>query len=193
MNKLVAVLLLCLSTQAFAMKVAGIKVEDKARVDSTMLRLNGAGLRSKLIVDIYVAALYMGEKKSTADAVLADAGPKRVALHMMRHVEAGDFMEAFIKAVKANHNPEEFVSLAGRFLKFTRVFTNVGVVEKGDVITLDYLPGADKASAITVVGVNGKERERMQGEDFYRALLKIWLGENPVQDDLKKELLGAGP
>jgi hypothetical protein len=31
----------------------------------------------------------------------------------------------------------------------------------------------------------------MKGEAFYRALLRIWLGEKPVQDDLKKALLGG--
>jgi hypothetical protein len=193
MKRVLAVLFLCLSTQAFAMKVADVKVEDKVRVNSAQLILNGAGVRSKMMFEVYVAALYLGEKKTSAAAVMSDTGTKRVALHMMRHVDAGDFMDAFIKAVKANHNPEEFVSLAGRFLKFTRVFTNVGVVDKGDVITLDYLPATESSKAITVVGVNGKERERMEGDDFYRALLRIWLGERPVQDDLKKEMLGAAP
>jgi hypothetical protein len=31
----------------------------------------------------------------------------------------------------------------------------------------------------------------IQGEDFYRGLLRIWLGESPVQADLKKALLGG--
>ena len=29
------------------------------------------------------------------------------------------------------------------------------------------------------------------GQDFYRALLRVWLGDKPVQDDLKKALLGG--
>ena len=28
------------------------------------------------------------------------------------------------------------------------------------------------------------------GDDFYKALLRIWLGNKPVQDDLKPALLG---
>ena len=40
--------------------------------------------------------------------------------------------------------------------------------------------------------VNGKPAGKpISGEDFYRALLRIWLGDKPVQEDLKKSLLGA--
>jgi hypothetical protein len=46
-------------------------------------------------------------------------------------------------------------------------------------------------AAGTVLAVNGKPAgSPIAGEDFYRALLRIWLGERPVQDDLKKALLG---
>ena len=44
----------------------------------------------------------------------------------------------------------------------------------------------------TVLSVQGKPMGRpIAGEDFYRALLRIWLGDKPVQDDLKKALLGG--
>jgi hypothetical protein len=46
-------------------------------------------------------------------------------------------------------------------------------------------------AAGTQLTVDGKPSGApIPGEDFYRALLKIWLGEHPVQDDLKKALLG---
>ncbi len=186
MKNLIAIIMLCLPMQAFALKVSGVEVPEKVRVESSDLVLNGAGTRTKLVFKVYVAALYLGEKKGTAEDVLADGKPKRVELHMLRHVDAGEFMEAFRKGITANLTAEEFVPLSIRFLQFTKVFTSVGKVEEGSVITLDYLPGVG-----TVVGVDGKERWRVEGFDFYRGLLKIWLGSKPVQDDLKKSLLGG--
>ena len=61
--------------------------------------------------------------------------------------------------------------------------------KKGMRITLDWVPAAG-----TQLTVDGKPSGApIPGEDFYRALLKIWLGEHPVQDDLKKALLGEKP
>jgi hypothetical protein len=44
----------------------------------------------------------------------------------------------------------------------------------------------------TRVSLNGKELGKpIAGADFYRALLRVWLGDQPVQDSLKRALLGA--
>jgi hypothetical protein len=64
----------------------------------------------------------------------------------------------------------------------------VGVKEakKGMTIALDW------TGSETRVLVNGQPAGKpIAGEDFYGALLRIWLGEQPVQDDLKRALLGA--
>jgi hypothetical protein len=56
---------------------------------------------------------------------------------------------------------------------------------KGDVITLDYIPDDS-----TTVRINGTEKGKVPGADFNRALLEVWLGEEPVDSDLKRALLG---
>jgi len=180
-------LLLCLSGQASAFTVGGMVLDEKIQVNKTNLVLNGAGVRSKVIINVYVGALYLRAKKTTADAVLADTGTKRVSLRILRHLSAGDFMDAFNKAINANHTPEEYAPLAGRLIRFGRVFRDVGEVERGAVIDIDYMPETHE----TVLTVNGKERTRVQGADFYTAMLKIWLGKNPVQESLKRAMLGG--
>ncbi len=184
MKKLIVALLLCLPMQVFAVKVVGVDVPEKAQVAGRDLVLNGAGIRKKFVVKVYVAALYLEKKKDTANDVVMDGGNKRVALHILRHLNGGDFMEAFNKAINANHTADEYMPLAARLIRFSRVFRQVGEVDNGDVITLDYSPATG-----TVVAVNGKEYGRVQGEDFYRALLKIWMGTKPVSEELKMRLL----
>ncbi len=179
-------LVLCLPLQAWAAKVEGVDLAEKVHMEAGELVLNGAGIRTKYMFKVYVAALYLGDKRTAAEDVLAQDKPMRVELHMLRHVDAGEFMEAFRQAIMANLTKDEFNHLALRFLTFAKVFTDVGQVDKGDVITLDYVPGAG-----TVVGVAGKERTRVEGLDFYRGMLKIWLGNNPVDASLKKKMLGA--
>lgn len=182
-------ILLCglfLSMEAYALEVSGVKLDDKVQLDKQELVLNGAGVRTKVIFDIYVAALYLKEKTKKADVVLADAGSKRVALHILFGLDSGTLMEAFKNAFEANHSEAELSAMNAQLKKFYAIFGTIPEVKKGDVILLDYIPMTG-----TKVTVNGAERGVVEGAEFNRALLKIWLGRRPVQDELKKDMLNS--
>jgi hypothetical protein len=50
----------------------------------------------------------------------------------------------------------------------------------------------DSSGGAMQLAVDGKPAGApIPGDDFFGALLRIWLGDKPVQDDLKKALLGA--
>ena len=187
MKKLLLVLLLAASP-AFAAEVAGVRVDESARVANTDLKLNGAGLRSRAIFKVYAMGLYLQEKQATPAAIYAAPGPKRVHLHMLRDVDADDFSEALMAGVKDNHSEAELKALTPRLAILTAIMNEIKEAKTGLAIDLDWLPGAG-----TQVTLGGQARARpIPGEDFYRALLKIWLGDNPVSGDLKKALLGQG-
>ena len=189
MKKLIALFLLCLAAQAFAVEVAGVKLDGKVQVGNATLQLNGAGIRTRIFFDVYVAALYLGEKKTSAASVLADAGEKRMALHMLRDVGAKTLLDAFNAAIAANHTPDELAALDASIKEFSAIFNAMAEVKKGDVIALDYQPPS-KPSGGTQVSVNGVSKGKIAGAAFNTALLKIWLGEKPAQADLKRKLLG---
>lgn len=171
---------------AGAAEVAGVKLDDKTQVESRELVLNGAGLRKRVIFSVYVIALYLPEKKSDATSVLALPGPKRAAIHMLRDVGADTFTEALVDGLRANTPEAEYKSLEPRVKELASIMAQIGEAKKGMAIALDWTGSA------TQVLVNGKPAGApIPGEDFYRGLLRIWLGDKPVQDDLKKSLLGA--
>ena len=187
MKKLLLVLLLAASP-SFAAEVAGVRVDESARVANTDLKLNGAGLRSRAIFKVYAMGLYLQEKQATPAVIYAAPGPKRVHLHMLRDVDADDLSEALMAGVKDNHSEAELKALAPRLAILTAIMNEIKEAKTGLAIDLDWLPGAG-----TQVTIGGQPRARpIPGEDFYRALLKIWLGDNPVSGDLKKALLGQG-
>lgn len=177
-------LLLCLNVNA--KEVAGVRLADTAQVGNATLQLNGAGTRTKVIIDVYVGALYLGKKTSSAAEVLADAGPKRVALHMLYGMGSSTLKDAFQKAIEANHSATELQALDASLKKFYAIFTSLPGVSEGNVILLDYIPGAG-----TRVTVNGVEKGLVEGAEVNRAVLKIWLGEDPVEKSLKKAMLGV--
>lgn len=177
--------LLLWALPASALELAGVAVENKAKVGTGELVLNGAGIRTRAFFKVYVGALYLAEKKSTTADVLALAGAKRVALTLLRELSAQQLSDALGDGIHANSSAAEAEALKPRINELLALFTDG---KKGDVILLDFLPESG-----TAVRVNGDARGKpIAGEDFFRALLRIWLGDKPVDGDLKKGMLGQG-
>jgi Chalcone isomerase-like len=186
MKKLIFIFMMCVTTHTFALEVAGVKLEDKLQLDTHQLVLSGAGLRTKFFIKVYVASLYLGEKKHTAEAVLADSGAKRMSFHLMRDVTGRQVLDGINQAFVPNNSEEEMKALEARMNAFETIFTSVPEIKEGEVVNLDYIPGQG-----TRVTINGVDKGHIEGGDFYRALLKIWVGQKPVQAALKKSLLGG--
>ncbi|NTV96155.1 MAG: hypothetical protein HGA75_12185 [Thiobacillus sp.] len=181
-----AVAFLAGSVPVRAAEVAGAAFDETARVGETNLALNGAGLRSKFLFKVYAIGLYLPRKTGDAGQAVGQSGPKRVRIVTLRDVGAEMFTEGLTKGVEKNHGAAELAVLKPRMDQFGAVLRTLGEVAKGSVVTLDLLPGN-----LTRLSVNGAPLGKdIAGEDFYQALLRVWLGEHPAQDDLKTELLG---
>jgi hypothetical protein len=148
---------------AFAAEVAGVKLPDTDQ----QLVLNGAGLRKRAFFQVYAIGLYLPEKKAAAAEAIGAAGPKRVAIHMLRDVDAEQFTGALTDGMKDNHGEVEMKALEPRVKQLVGIMAAMKEAKEG-------MPAG----------------QPIAGEDFYRALLRIWLGDKPVQADLKKALLG---
>lgn len=187
MKKLLSVICcVLLSWNAGALELNGVKLADSVHVGSRDLQLNGAGVRSKLLFDLYIAALYLGEKTTSVTAVLDGAVEQRMALHLLRDIGASHLTSSLNKAIKANHTARELAALNANLIEFNALFSAMDAIRKGQVVTLDYLPETG-----TQVSVDGAIKGTVAGAAFHRALLKVWLGEKPAQEDLKKKLLGG--
>ncbi len=182
------VLLLCLLPLAVqAAEVAGVRIDDRTRVGNAELVLNGAGLRKRAFFQVYAIGLYLPQKSPDARAVLEQPGPKRVQIHMLRNVGADAFTEALADGIRANHSEADAKALEPRVGELGAIMAELKEAKKGMAIALDWQPATG-----TALLVNGAPHGKpIPGEDFYRALLRIWLGDKPVQDDLKKALLGG--
>jgi hypothetical protein len=173
-----------------AAEVGGVKLADKMRFDTggPELVLNGAGIRTRFVVKVYVAGLYLTEKKGAAADAIALGGPKRVSITMLRDVGAQQFNDALLDGFRANNSAAEVEKLKGPLDELSAVMSALGEAKKGSVIALDFVPGTG-----TRVLVDGAAKGKpIAGDEFYRGLLRIWLGDKPVDGDLKKGMLGQG-
>jgi hypothetical protein len=185
MRKFVIVVAALLAASAAnAVEVAGVKIDDKASVGGQELVLNGAGLRQRMVFKVYVAGLYLPAKAGSLPAVLEKA-PRRISLTLMRDVGSDEFVGALVDGMKENNSAAEIAAIKPQTDQLIAIVKAFNGVKEKDVVTLDFVDGATK------IGLNGAAKDTIPGEAFNRALTKIWLGDHPVQPDLKKALLGG--
>ncbi len=178
--------LVCGTTGTHAVEIGGIAVADTVKIGGVDLLLNGAGIRTRAVFKVYVGAIYVTDKKSAAAEVIAQRGPKRVALHMLRDLTAEQLGGALNDGLAANLSETERTQFKPQIDELKATMDAVGAAREKSVVTLDYLPEAGIRIAI-----DGAARGKpIAGEDFYRALLKIWLGDKPVDRSLKAGMLG---
>ena len=166
--------------------VNGYKFEDTAKVAGKDLKLNGAGMRTKFVIKVYAAGLYLPEKKTAVADVLKQDGPRRVTLQMARDISSEDFGKAFMDGLNENVDRAEKQKIVSQISKIGELFASVDGLKKGDVLHLDWIPGTG-----TQAELNGKKLgDPIPDINFYNAILRIWLGDKPVDRSLKPALLG---
>ncbi|MCY7305219.1 MAG: chalcone isomerase family protein [Rhodoferax sp.] len=183
--------LLCLAlwvpVDARAASLEGQRFEDAVRLANTEMLLNGLGLRGVIFIKGYVAGLYLPTRGSTYLDIAALPGPKRLQLRMLRATAPEAFIDALVGGMRKNSSEAELQQLDERIGQLSSAIQSGGAAKVGDVVNFDYLPEQG-----TVLTMNGKLLgQAISGADFYNAVLRIFIGEHPVDKKLKQGLLGG--
>ncbi|GAA4271899.1 chalcone isomerase family protein [Aquimarina gracilis] len=181
--------LVLVALMALTSATAQIRVGSKAVLPyeqtfaDTDLKLNGAGLREMLWIDLYAGGLYLQNKSKDPKEILDADETMAIKLNI---VSGFVTQKKMIKAVKDGFGKATFgntKALDERITKFIKFFSEP--IVKNDIFDLVYVKG---------VGVkaykNDKELGVIEGRDFKYALFKIWLGDEPASEPLKKGMLG---
>ena len=186
------VLLACtasLSTTVLAatVEINGVKLEDSADIRGSKLLLNGAGTRYKGPFKVYVAGLYLGKKASTLEDVVNQPGPKRIAVTMVREIDAGELGKLLTRGVQDNMAPGEMSKLVPGLVRMGQMFSEYPKLVVGDTFMIEWVPGAG-----SIVTVKGKTQgEPFKEPEFFKAIMSIWLGSVPADFKLKDALLNV--
>ena len=175
-----------LAQPALAVDVGGVKLDDTVQLASRELKLNGAGVRYKIIFKVYTIALYLPEKKTQLDDILALPGPRRLEIVMVRNITSDELGQAFMPGLKRSSDQADRTRLLSQTMQFGAMFEMVQGLKKGDILTVDWLPDEG-----TLCKLNGKQvGDKVPDLAFYNALLKIWIGAHPADTILRAHLLG---
>ena len=183
MRKLILAAALTLAAvTAGAATVSGVKLDDTASVGGQNLVLNGAALRKKFVVKVYVGALYLPSKQSNPAAIIAADAPRRQVMHFLYDVDKGKMVEAWEEGLEDNTpNASAEVKTA-----FKTLSTWMEDMKEGQRIVITYAPGTG-----TTVEVNGKNKGTLGGKAVADAILNTWVGPKPGPGaDFKKGVLG---
>jgi hypothetical protein len=154
-------------------ELEGFSFEPTVQLAGAKLLLNGAAVSSILSVRTTVVALYLPRRTTTPEAALAEPGPKRLCFYAMRDVSAKDLSNTFLERLRQNAMQEEIMANFVQISQFGGAFGNRPKLNRGDFVTLDYTPAANG----TVMALNGQKMgDPMQGESFFRMMMKIWMG-----------------
>jgi hypothetical protein len=156
---------------------------DSLQAGGAALLLNGAGVRTKYFMDLYVGGLYLKQQQGDAEKIIAGDEPMAIRLHIISSLITSEKMEAATREGFINATVGATAPLAGRIESFIGVFREK--IHKEDVYDFVYAPGAG-----TKISKNGKLKTTSEGIDFKKALFGIWLCAKPAQASLKEQMLG---
>jgi len=175
-------LLLCQPLQAASRTVADISFEESASIDGHQVLLRGVALLRWLnIFKVYVAALYLPEGSASND-VLADI-PKRLEISYLVSIPGPDFGKGAEAVLERNILPDELARLRNRIDRLNAAYLDV---KPGDRYALTYAPGKG-----TELSYNGRPLIFIEGADFAAAYFAIWLGEDPIDGEMRSKLVNG--
>ena len=175
------VLAVVLALPAAAKEVAGVKFPETVAAEGKELKLNGAGLRKKLVFNVYAVGLYVESPSRSAQQVIESDQVKRVRMSMLRDLDKKSITEAIVEGFKKNAK-DRMSAMQQRLDTFTAAIPDL---KKGDELVLTYVPGKG-----TTIESRAGEKISVGGKDFADALFSVWLGKSPVDEGLKDGMLG---
>jgi len=172
-----------LTSSAFAAEVGGINMPNTLKAGGTDLVLNGAGIRTKFFLKVYVTGLYLKQKNNDARNILNADEPMAVRLHITSGLVDSEKMESAVREGFEKSTNGNIAPIKNKIEGFINIFRSK--INKNDVYEFFYLP--DKG---VEVYKNGVLSAVIKGLEFKKDLFGIWLGDKPAQADLKEIMLG---
>ena len=172
---------------AEATQVQGVSYAPTLQLQGKALQLNGAGTRYKAVFKVYTAGLYLEKTAHSLQDIAALPGPKRISVTMLRDIDSAELGKLFARGMEDNMERAAFSRLVPGVMRMSDIFTQHKKLLTGETFTVDWIPGQG-----TVVTVKGQPQgEAFKEPEFFNALLGIWLGPKPADQQLRKALLST--
>jgi len=164
--------------------VNGVTVPRKIEFQGKTLQLNGAGGRSKMWLEVYVQALYLSQLSQDPQFIIDSDTEMAIRIEITSSMVSSSKLTKAMNAGFEKSASSNLNQLRTRIEEF-KTFLSDMITEK-DVFVLAYNPLDQTINVYKNEVLKGK----IPGFDFKKALFGIWLSDKPVDETLKKHLLG---
>lgn len=174
-----------------AVELEGVELAESVTAYGHKLVLNGAGVRKRGYFKADVTALYLPEKRTTAEAIYKLDGIRRIQLNILREFTSSTITRIFLADFKQSATEEEFKRLIGPIGQIGAAYSNVKRVSKGDVVNLDWVPGLGWMATHNgkVLTGDGGATMAIKDELAYQIYLRMYIGP-AAPEELRNGLLG---
>lgn len=174
-----------------AVELEGVELAETVTAYGHKLVLNGAAVRKRGYFKADVTALYLPEKRTTAEAIYKLNGVRRIQLNILREFTSSTITRIFLSDFKQSATDDEFKRLIGPIGQIGAAYSNVKRVSKGDVVNLDWLPGTGWMATHNGKALTGGDGSVMSIKDelAYQIYLRMYIGQ-AAPEELRNGLLG---
>jgi hypothetical protein len=165
-----------------AKEISGVNIPETLEAGQVSLSLNGAGVRSKFFVKVYVGGLYLQQKSDDPVSIIETDDPMAIRLQITSSMITSEKMENATREGFSNATNGDVAPIKDQIDKFISVFKEI---KENDIFDLIYIPGKG-----TEVYKNSEYHSIIEGLPFKQALFGIWLCDKPAQKSLKNDMLG---
>jgi hypothetical protein len=188
-NKAVKLIILSsifLSFQCVAENLTAVSLEEVITLSpgGTELRLKGAATKSNARQAVYIGGLYLQDNAESVTDIIENTGAKRFIIKTDDSIMPNAIIRAINLGITVNHSESELTELNPLVELFTQIWKSN--IKQGDEICIDFDPAQG-----TLIGVNGVQQGIIPGSLFYKAFLKTWLGDKPLNKTIKRQLMGG--
>ena len=184
-RSLLAAALIFASGASFAAtEISDVTIPDTIALQGETLNYNGAGVRSKFFIDLYVGSLFTANTTHDAKSVIDSKEATAIRLNITSNIITSEKMSKAMNEGFELAAGDNKANLNVKIKDFIQTFS--APIQKGDQFTLLSVPGEGLISY-----KNGEFLSITAGEDFRKTVLAIWLGEKPTDKSLKEDMLGA--
>lgn len=171
--------------QAQSAEAFGVHYAPSLTVEGRTLTLNGTGVAYRALAKLYAVGLYLPHKSSQTAEVLGMEGPKQLRFVLLRSMRVDELGKVITGGIEHNHTRAQFFSLVPAIRTMGEQFSRIPRLKANDVVTIEHVPPRG-----TVFLVNDQPAGlSIKDPQFFPAVLKVWLGEQPHSPDLKDALL----
>ena len=167
-------------------EIDGVTIPRTVKFADRELTLNGIGIRSKFIFDVYTLALYLTNPSNDSAEIMNSNTTMSIIIYVSSPLVTSKKFSSMVNGgLKKNLRDEQWKIFKPE-LDLLETLINSEQIVKNDVFNLTY---NDVDASLWIIK-NGIVKGKIPGFEFKKAFFGIWLSDNPVKDSLKKQLLG---